>query len=82
VEALYDDPVTAAEVVLGEINMMPEHARRACREFVSKKVIPRDLSINPQAFAATLEAMLRSGVIKDHEVQACVELKFLDATEH
>ena len=85
VETLYDDPVTAAEVVLGEINMTPEHARRACREFVSKKVIPRDLSINPQAFAATLEAMLRSGVIKDHphsEVQACVDLRFLDAPEH
>ena len=94
VEALYDDPVTAAEVVLGEINMTPKHARRACREFVSKKVIPRDLSINPQAFAATLEAMLRSGVIKDHphsEVQAltvlktcpaCVDLRFLDAPEH
>ena len=85
VEALYDDPVAAAEVVLGEINMKPEHARRACREFVSKTVLPRDMSIDPQAFAATLEAMRRSGLIKDHpqsEVQACVDLRFLDATEH
>ena len=85
VEALYDDPVTAAKVMLGGINMKPEHARRACREFVSKKVIPRDLSINPQAFAATLDAMRRSGPIKDHpqsEAQACVDLRFLHATEH
>ena len=84
VEALYDDPVAAAEVVLGEINMKPEHARRACREFVSKTVLPRDMSIDPQAFAATLEAMRRSGLIKDgpqSEVQACVDLRFLDATE-
>jgi ABC-type nitrate/sulfonate/bicarbonate transport system substrate-binding protein len=85
VQALYDDPVAAAEVVLGEINMKPEYARRACREFVSKTVLPRDMSIDPQAFAATLEAMRRSGLIKDHpqsEVQACVDLRFLDATEH
>src|SRR5262245_8624750 len=60
VEALYDDPTGAATVVLDEIDIKPEHARRACQEFVSKKVIPKDLSINPQAFAATLEAMGRS----------------------
>src|SRR6516165_6956355 len=75
VEALYDDPVAGAEGLLGEINMKPEHAHRACREFVSKKVIPRDLSINPKAFAATLQAMRRSEPIKDHpqsEAQACV----------
>ena len=84
VEALYDDPVAAAEVVLSEINMTPEHARRACREFVSKKVIPRDLSINPHAFAVTLEAMRRSELFKNHpqpEMQACVDLRFLSATE-
>ena len=84
VEALYDDPVAAAEVVLSEINMMPEHARRACREFVSKKVIPRDLSINPHAFAVTLEAMGRSELFKNHpqpEMHACVDLRFLSATE-
>jgi hypothetical protein len=54
-------------------------------ESVSKTVLPRDMSIDPQAFAATLEAMRRSGLIKDHpqsEVQACVDLRFLDATEH
>jgi NitT/TauT family transport system substrate-binding protein len=85
VEALYDDPNWAATVVVGEMSINPDHALRACREFVSKKVIPKDLSINPQAFAATLEAMRRSGLIKDHpqsEVQACVDLKFLDAIEH
>jgi ABC-type nitrate/sulfonate/bicarbonate transport system substrate-binding protein len=84
VQALYDDPVAAAEVVLGEINMKPEHARRACREFVSKKVIPKDLSINPQAFAATLEAMRRSELIKDapqSEMQACIDMRFLNAGE-
>ena len=47
----------AAAVVLGRMDMKPDHARRACREFVSKKVIPRDLSINPHAFATTLDAM-------------------------
>jgi ABC-type nitrate/sulfonate/bicarbonate transport system substrate-binding protein len=85
VEALYDDPSAAAAVVFDRINVNPDHARRACREFVSKKTIPRDLSINPQAFAATLEAMRRSGLIKDHsqsEAQASVDLKFLNATEH
>jgi hypothetical protein len=61
-----------------------EHAHRVFREFVSKKVIPGGLSISPQPFAATLEAMRRSGLIKDHpqsEVQACVDLRFLDATD-
>jgi ABC-type nitrate/sulfonate/bicarbonate transport system substrate-binding protein len=85
VQALYDDPSGAAAVVLDKISLNPEHAHRACREFVSKKVIPKDLSIDPQAFAATLEAMRRSELIKDHpqsEVQACVDLRFLDATEH
>jgi ABC-type nitrate/sulfonate/bicarbonate transport system substrate-binding protein len=84
VEALYDDPVAAAEVVLGEINMKPEHARRACQEFVSKTVLPRDLSIDPQAFAATLEAMRRSELIKDQpqsEMQASIDMRFLSAGE-
>ena len=53
VEALYDDPSGAASVVLDKISIDPDHALRACREFVSKKVIPRDLSINPHALAAT-----------------------------
>jgi ABC-type nitrate/sulfonate/bicarbonate transport system substrate-binding protein len=81
-EALYDDPNGAAAVVLDQMSINP---LRACREFLSKEVIPRDLSINTQAFAATLEAMRRSGLIEDHpqsEVQACVDLRFLDATEH
>jgi len=65
VEALYDNPDGAAAVVLDQMSRDPEHAIRACREFVSKKVIPRDLSINPEAFAATLGAMRHSGLIKD-----------------
>jgi hypothetical protein len=84
VEALYDDPVAAAEVVLGEINMKPEHVRRACQEFVSKTVLPRDLSIDPQAFAATLEAMRRSELIKDQpqsEMQTSIDMRFLSAGE-
>jgi ABC-type nitrate/sulfonate/bicarbonate transport system substrate-binding protein len=85
VEALYDDPVEAAAVVLDEMTIKPDHARRACREFVSKKVIPKDLSINPQAFAATLESMRRSELIKDQpqsEMQACIDMRFLSASEH
>jgi len=84
-EALYDDPNGAAAVVLDQMSINPEHARRACQEFVSKKVIPRDLSINPRAFATTSEAMRRGELIEDHpqsDVQACVDLRFLDATEH
>ena len=51
----------------------------------SQKSIPQTLSIDPHAFAATLEAMGRPDLIKDHpqsEVQACGDLRFLDATEH
>ena len=40
-EALYDDPNGAVAVVLDQMSINPEHARRACQEFVSKKVIPR-----------------------------------------
>ena len=83
--ALYDDPNGAVAVVLDQMSINPEHARRACQEFVSKKVIPRDLSINPRAFATTSEAMRRGELIEDHpqsDVQACVDLRFLDATEH
>jgi NitT/TauT family transport system substrate-binding protein len=85
VEALYDDPTGAAAVVLDRMDIKPDHARRACHEFVSKKVIPRDLSLNPHAFATTFEAMRRGELIEDHprsEVQACVDLRFLDATEY
>ena len=84
VEALYDDPNGAATVVLDQVSLNPEHARRACREFVSKKVIPRDLSISPYAFAAIVEAMGRPNLINDQsqvEMQACVDLRFLNADE-
>ena len=46
------------------LDQMSINPLRACREFLSKEVIPRDLSINTQAFAATLEAMRRSGLIE------------------
>jgi ABC-type nitrate/sulfonate/bicarbonate transport system substrate-binding protein len=84
VQALYDDPNGAATVLVGETNINPDHALRACREFVSKKVIPEDLSISPQALAATLEAMGHSelnGNQRQARVQACVELRFLNAAE-
>jgi len=83
-EALYDDPTGAATVVLDEIDIKPEHAHRACQEFVSRKVIPKDLSINPQAFAATLEAMGRSELNRNQThaaVQASIDLRFLNAAE-
>src|ERR1700722_6504797 len=85
VEVLYDDPSGAAAVVLDRMKIKPDHARRACREFESKKVIPKDISINPQAFAATLESMRRSELIKDQpqsEMQACIDMRFLSASEH
>jgi NitT/TauT family transport system substrate-binding protein len=84
VQALYDDPNGAATVMVGEMNINPDHALRACREFVSKKVIPEDLSISPQALVATLEAMGHSelnGNQRQARVQACVELRFLNAAE-
>ena len=82
VKALYDDPNGAAAIVVDEMSINPDHALRACREFVSKKIIPRDLSINPHAFAATLEAMRRADLLKDHphpEMPVCVDLQFLSA---
>jgi ABC-type nitrate/sulfonate/bicarbonate transport system substrate-binding protein len=83
-EALYDDPNGAVAVVLDQMSINPEHARRACQEFVSKKVIPRDLSINPHAFATTLEAMRRGELINSQpqsEIQACIDIRFLNATK-
>jgi ABC-type nitrate/sulfonate/bicarbonate transport system substrate-binding protein len=82
VEVLYDDPVGAAAIVLDEMSMNPDHARRACREFVTKKVIPRDLEINPHALTATLEAMHRANLFEGRsqaEMHTCVDLRFLSA---
>ena len=84
VEALYDDPNGAAAAVLDQMSLKPEHALRACREFVSKKVIPRDLSIDSHAFTATLEAMRRSEPINglpQLEMQACIDMRFLNVAE-
>lgn len=83
-EALYEDPNGAATAMLDQMNIKPDHAHRACREFISKPVLPRDLSINPQAFAATLEAVRRSELIKDQPqpaLEVCVDLRFLSASE-
>jgi ABC-type nitrate/sulfonate/bicarbonate transport system substrate-binding protein len=82
VEALYADPSGAAEIVIDQLNIKPEHARRACREFVAKTVIPRDLSIGPRAFAATLEAMRGADIVthdQQNEMQICTDLRFLNA---
>jgi ABC-type nitrate/sulfonate/bicarbonate transport system substrate-binding protein len=81
-EALYADPDGAAAIVANEMRVKPEHARRACREFVGKAVIPRDLSINPAAFATTVEALRRSNLIDEDrplpKLQDCADLRFLD----
>jgi ABC-type nitrate/sulfonate/bicarbonate transport system substrate-binding protein len=80
VAALYEDPVGAAAIVLDQLNMRPEHARRACQEFVTKTVIPRDLAISPEAFAATLDAMHAAGIVnngRQDEMRACTDLRFL-----
>jgi ABC-type nitrate/sulfonate/bicarbonate transport system substrate-binding protein len=81
-EALYDDPNGAAALLLDQVSIKPEHARRACQEFVSKTVLPKDLSIDRQAFAATLEAMRRGELIEDRpesEMQTCIDMRFLTA---
>lgn len=82
VQALYDDPDHAAEVVISRIEINSDHARRACREFVSKAVIPKDLSIDPSAFSATVEAMAHNDLIKQGTLPSlrdCADLKFLAA---
>jgi NitT/TauT family transport system substrate-binding protein len=82
VEALYDDPDGAAALLLDQVSINPEHARRACREFVSKTVLPKDLSVDPRAVAATLEAMRRGELIEDRpqsEMQTYVDMRFLSA---
>jgi ABC-type nitrate/sulfonate/bicarbonate transport system substrate-binding protein len=83
VEALYEDPTGAAAIVRDQLNMQPEHARRACQEFVAKTVIPLDLAINPDAFAATLQAMHAAEIVKTgqrDEMQACTDLRFLKSS--
>ena len=66
------------------MRIKPEHARRACREFVSKRVIPRELSIDPHAFCSDTGGNEASDLLKDHpqsEMQACVDLRFLSVGE-
>src|SRR6202044_2208702 len=79
VEALYDDPQGAAANGLEQVSIKPEYARRACQEFVAKTVIPRDLTIDPSAFAATLEAMYGVDIAAhkpQDEMRACTNLTF------
>jgi ABC-type nitrate/sulfonate/bicarbonate transport system substrate-binding protein len=83
VEALYADPAGAAEIVIDQLNIKPEHARRACHEFVAKTVIPRDLAINADAFAATLEAMNGAAAVsnqRQNEMRTCTDLSFLNSS--
>ena len=40
-EALYEDPDGAAATISSETQGNPEHARRACRDLVAKKAVPR-----------------------------------------
>jgi ABC-type nitrate/sulfonate/bicarbonate transport system substrate-binding protein len=78
--ALYDDPDGAAEIAVGKMDMNREHARRACRGFVSKAVFPKDLSIDPLAFAATIEAMEHNDLMEKRprpSLSECADLKFL-----
>ena len=80
VQALYDDPDEAAEIAVSKMDMSREHARRACRGFVSKAVFPKDLSISPLAFAATIEAMEHNDLMPKRSRPAlseCADLKFL-----
>jgi hypothetical protein len=54
--------------------------RAARRDFVGKAVIPKDLSIDPLAFAATVEAMEHNDLIKKRSrltLEDCADLKFL-----
>lgn len=80
VRALYDDPDAAAEIAVSKMDMSREHARRACRGFVSKAVFPKDLSISPSAFAATIEAMAHNDLMEKRSrpsLSECADLKFL-----
>ena len=82
VEALYEDPNGAAEIAINKMSIKPEYARRACRDFVSKAIMPRDLSIDPLAFGAVLEAMQQNDLIQHRprlELEDCANLKFLAA---
>jgi ABC-type nitrate/sulfonate/bicarbonate transport system substrate-binding protein len=81
VEAMYADPSSAAQVVNEQLKITPDHVRRACREFVAKTVMPVDLSIDPRAFAATLEAMQGADIVanaQQNEMQISTDLRFLN----
>jgi ABC-type nitrate/sulfonate/bicarbonate transport system substrate-binding protein len=62
-EVLYGDPEAAAATIAGDTQGNPDHARRACRDLVTKKAIPKDLTITSAAFAATVDAMMHANLI-------------------
>ena len=82
-EALYEDPDGAAATISSETQGNPEHARRACRDLVAKKAIPKDLAVGSAAFAATIDAMMHSGLIEVERprssLSACADFRFLAA---
>jgi ABC-type nitrate/sulfonate/bicarbonate transport system substrate-binding protein len=82
-EALYEDPDGAAATISSETQGNPEHARRACRDLVAKKAIPKDLAVGSAAFAATIDAMMHSGLIEvdgpKSSLSACTDFRFLAA---
>jgi ABC-type nitrate/sulfonate/bicarbonate transport system substrate-binding protein len=82
-EALYADPHGAAATIAGETQGNPEHARRACRDLVAKKAIPKDLAVGSAAFAATIDAMMLSGLIEvdgpRSGLSECTDFRFLAA---
>jgi ABC-type nitrate/sulfonate/bicarbonate transport system substrate-binding protein len=82
-EALYEDPEGAAATIAGDMQGNLDHARRACRDLVAKKAIPKDLAVGPAAFAATIDAMTHSNLIAAGEPAAdltdCADFRFLAA---
>jgi ABC-type nitrate/sulfonate/bicarbonate transport system substrate-binding protein len=84
-EALYDDPAGAATSMVEENKGNPDHTRRACRDLVAKKVIPKDLKVDAAAFAATIDAMRHSNSISVGEpaptLADCADFRFLAASQ-
>ena len=82
-EALYEDPEGAAATIAGDMQGNLDHARRACRDLVAKKAIPKDLAVGPAAFAATIDAMTHSNLIAAGKPAAdltdCADFRFLAA---
>jgi ABC-type nitrate/sulfonate/bicarbonate transport system substrate-binding protein len=81
--ALYEDPEGASATIVGETGTNLAHARRACRDLVRKKAIPKDLTIDTAAFAATVEAMTHSNLVEARwppTLTDCADFRFLSAS--